>query len=149
MQKTVSTSVMKSVFLRNGGETDKTRIVVSNLLRYKALFKLTEDETIVLEYFESVNEWAVISNQKLVFSTLSGITNIPFSDLKWVVSDVIGKLSGVVTPKTEMRYLILQLQNGDEKLLTTEAGSPFWGIYNMLQFVAQNQNSHSSSQKNQ
>ncbi len=149
MHKPVSTSVMKSVFLRKGGETDKTRIVVNNLLRYKVPFELKENETIVIEYFESVNEWAVISNQKLVFSTLSGITNIPFSDLKWVVSDVIGKLSGVVTPKTEMRYLILKLQNGDKKLLTTEVGSPFWGIYNMLLFVAQNQNSHSSSQKNQ
>ncbi len=147
MHKPVSTSVMKSVFLRKGGETDKTRIVVNNLLRYKVPFELTENEIIILEYFESVNEWAVISNQKLFFSTLSGITNIPFSDLKWVVSDFIGKLSGVVTPKTEMRYLILQLQNGDEKLLTTEVSSPFWGIYNMLQFAIRN--SYSSSQKNQ
>nr|WP_322624119.1 hypothetical protein [uncultured Flavobacterium sp.] len=141
MQKPVSTSVMKSVFLRNGGETDKTRIVVNNLLRYKVPFELTEEETIVVEYFESVNEWAVISNQKLVFSTLSGISRIPFTDLKWVVSDIEGKLSGVVTPKTEMRHLVLQLQNGDEKLLTTEVGPPFWSIYSMLQFVAQNQNS--------
>lgn len=132
---------MKSVFLRKGGETDKTQIVTNNLLRYKVPFELTSQETIVVEYFESVNEWAVISNQKLVFSTLSGISRIPFTDLKWVDSDIQGKLSGVVTPKTEMRHLILQLQNGDEKLLTTEVGPPFWGIYNMLQFVAQNQNS--------
>lgn len=142
MHKPVSTSVIKSVFLRKGGETDKTHIVVNNQLRYKVPFELTEEETMVLEYSESVNEWAVISNQKLVFGTHSGITIIPFADLKWVTSDIQGKLSGVVTPKTEMRHLILQLHNGDEKLLTTEVGSPFWGIYNMLQFVAQNQNSN-------
>jgi hypothetical protein len=141
MQKPVSTSVMKSVFLRKGGETDKTRIVANNVLRHKVPFEFTEEETIVVEYFETVNEWAVISNQKLVFSTLAGISRISFTNLKWVVSDIEGKLSGVVTPKTEMRHLILQLQNGDEKLLTTEVGQPFWGIYNMLQFVSKNQNS--------
>ena len=147
MHKPVSTSVMKSVFLRNGGETDKTRIVVNNLLQYKVPVEPTEDETIVLEYFGSVNEWAIITNQQLVFNTHSGITRIPFTDLEWLVGDIEGKLSGVATTKLKMRHLILQLHNGDEKLLTTEGGPPFWGIYSMLQFAIRN--SHSTSQKNQ
>lgn len=33
MNKPVSASVMKSIFLRKGGETDKTRIVVNNQLQ--------------------------------------------------------------------------------------------------------------------
>jgi len=140
MNSNVSKTTIASVFLRNGGEGEHTKLFenlsepIQGDLREKAI--LREDEEPVVAYNENGGDWCLITTQRFIWSKLGQTKNLEFRQLKDATIDSSLAIQHKATSAADLRDLKLITNTNEEISIEIEPGFPFSGIWNALKFLS-------------
>jgi hypothetical protein len=138
-------------FLRSGGEGARTK-VFENLSpetqrRLRQAASIREGEFPAIASVLDDNNWVLITTERVIDRTVEASTTIDHVEIDafemeifWraralspeerIDQEVLGRL------KEEQTMIELRLHSGTRHLLTVEAGNPYFGIVNVILFIA-------------
>src|ERR1044072_3169106 len=133
-------TVLASIFIRRGAETDKTRLYenlsASTKRKLEDLILLRNDELPVLASQVAEGRWVFISTERTIMSTPGGVKTVEFSDLCEVSASLKDDARQGISEKRQLKTLRLFLPDGTDVSIEVESGPPFIGIWNLLKHVA-------------
>lgn len=127
-------NIILSVFKRKGGEGGKTKIITNeNIDQYKYLYekKLIENETGLIIYYYSNDNWILYSNKRIIVLKSRDFFSIYYSEIAPLGSE---KLINAKQQDGKYPLVIYHLKdkNGKNYVIDIESGEPFNGIIQIL-----------------
>ncbi|MEM9077266.1 MAG: hypothetical protein AAGC43_09505 [Bacteroidota bacterium] len=140
MVKRDKSSVLKSIFRRNGEEGEYTKIIDDIDLSKEYIDKLSvpikQNEIGVVLYYPGSANWVLLTNKRLLYQDNSVIKTINHSDIEKVSLALDIEYKTGVKNKNEFTRLLLMDKEEQIHLLTLEKGKPFQGFYQVLHFLS-------------
>lgn len=138
----VATSIVESVFLRNGSEGTYTKLYTNfdeqELSTVMSLISLQKDESPIIVCL--LKNWLVITNQKTIWYTDEGVKTLDHSQLVDATIDRSLAIKRGVMGASDLEDIKLITKNNTDITIHIERGQPFSGIWNVLKFLASRDN---------
>ena len=131
-------SILRSIFLRKGGEGIATRLVAwdADEVKEKIGILLDKDkgEKSFLFYDESETRWVFLTNLRAIVNQREKQFDIWFENVE------TARL--IVRPQKKYwdTFIVKSKLKGDI-VIKLESGGPFWGLYNVFRFIGRHNNS--------
>ena len=130
--------VMSSIFVRKGPETERTKLFdnLTEDIQAKLLesISLRSDELAVIAYLQEDSDWLLITTERILCRQSSRICSIDLDRLKDVTVALVEDAAKGARGKDDLTFLKIVLKAGEEQIIETESGKPYFGIWNMLNF---------------
>lgn len=139
--------IVASVFMRNGGEGEKTKLF-ENLApsEQRGLTKMADlrlSEEIVITFFDSESDWCLITTQRLIWATAGERQEMELLDLDNFDDDFEEAFQRALSrpdpdalnPKLDMREIRPVTLDGRRAKIEIEPGQTYWGFYNALRWL--------------
>ena len=131
-----SSSVLKALFKRKGGEGQYTRVVTTpsafdglNIADFRA------GEEALIRYYKSELLWCLLSNRRLRANNHGEPINLGLDEIAAVGIDIKAEyLTGSKNKKDFSLLSVVDIKHANHTL-AFESGPPFYGIYNALGFA--------------
>ncbi|TYR30778.1 hypothetical protein FXV77_21855 [Sphingobacterium phlebotomi] len=132
-----------SIFKRKGGEGLYTKIIKeSNERDYSSLFsQLEEKEKPLLIYFINLLNWFMLTNNRILMSEEGKSIFLYLTDITEVRPALQEEMNEGIVDKRKFTKLKIKIKNGKSFVSKLEEGQPYQGIYQVLHFIANNNNS--------
>ncbi|MGE3800232.1 MAG: hypothetical protein AB7H80_04365 [Candidatus Kapaibacterium sp.] len=129
-------STLVALFKRKGREGNFTKTISGNDFLKKALpVHLESDEVGVIVYYKSEEEWFLLSNKRIYAHCDFGDVDMGVDELE-NVAFALEEERRVGVRKDKFSLLKIRGREDNETLLRLEGGLPFFGVYNVLDFLA-------------
>lgn len=137
----VNKNILKSVFKRNGEETNNTKIFSEKFSYSQNLnYILNDNETPILITYSDTLSWFLFTDIKIIIKNNDSFQTIFYSDIKSVKPAVLEELRNGIKSPNDFTKLLLQLIDGSSAMIIIEKGLPYQGVYQMLHYIiTQNQ----------
>lgn len=130
-------SILLSIFKRNGGEGSLTKIITDdnklNFLDQIALIK--PEEQALLCYKQDELNWLLITNSQIIEEKKGVRLVLGYSELTEVTPAIQEEFKNKVFNKEDFTHLIFKDCLGRKHIIKFEKGQPYQGIYQMLHYI--------------
>lgn len=142
MQAKEKSSILLSIFRRKGAEGLMTKIIDdNNKAQYKPLFdSLNGNEKPLIIYYESELNWFILTSSRIIMKMNGYTSNILNTDLIEVRPAIQEEFKDKIINKNNFTRLYLKDTNLKDYILKMEMGEPYEGLYQVLHFIASNNN---------
>ncbi|RKH37820.1 hypothetical protein [Corallococcus sicarius] len=131
------------VFTQTGGEGLRTR-TFDNLPEDARAYLLERaalgaDELPVIAYFAGPAHWALVTTERIVLGREAGLLHVPWSELENATTDtahIQAAFASDAGNKLSLSRLRLQRRNAEDVEIEVEAGTAFYGLWNVLKTIA-------------
>ncbi|HRB70530.1 hypothetical protein [Flavobacterium sp. WV_118_3] len=140
MYTTDKSSIYISIFKRKGGEGLSTKIIMDiDNERYNSLFaQLEVNEKPLLIYFQSMLNWFLLTNSRILMSNEGQFTFLYLADIIEVHPALQEEMNDKINDKQKFTRLKIKMKNGKYFVCKLEKGQPYEGIYQVLHYIATN-----------
>jgi hypothetical protein len=97
---------------------------------------LIEEEQPVIVCFRDKENWVLISDARLIWSESASHHSVAVSDIVKVTADLAGDAQSGARTKNDLHHLVIRTSNGETHRVNLEPGPPFFGVWNVVMFMA-------------
>lgn len=133
-QNHISPSILFSIFKRQGGEGNLTKIInEENRADYfDQLLYLEQDESAIICYRKDEMNWLLLTTRRIINKFGKSDIIIPYLELAHVGIAIQEEFKDNIKNKDEFSRIEVKDINGKKTILQLERGKPFQGIYQIL-----------------
>lgn len=135
MEKKISLSVLRAIFIRKGSIGEKTILIAeaSQDLLDNQYNILNVDETAIICYTYSETDWVLLTDSRLIMASNGNLDAIDYVNIKIVSLTHFGILS---KRKDITSQVFIEDNQGKKFSINIETGRPLFGIYQVLSYIA-------------
>lgn len=133
-----NTSILLSVFNRNGTEGIMTKIITgANDANYQEFYinKINIEENPLIISISDRESWFLLTDERILIQEKELYMAFYYSDIEYVGPSLKFEYEKGVTKLEDFTILTIQPKSGTQIILKTEKGSPYWGILAFLRFA--------------
>ena len=134
--------ILVSIFKRKGGEGEQT-FLFDNLstdnkdLISNTLSEVGDNEYVVLVYLENVDNHFIITTDRIIEKKDGENLYFSYADLNLASTNMAAEYKLGTRSKKDFKVITLKFNNTEYNLMV-ESDNPYWGLLNVLRYLAFN-----------